>query len=244
MKSIALVSGGLDSLVSLAMARKDSDVVLALNFDYGQKAAARESKASEEIAKYYNIPYRQIKLDWMSDITQTALVNKKMEIPKIDELMMERQLEITQESAKAVWVPNRNGVFVNIAASFAETMKADLIIAGFNSEEAATFPDNSLQFVNYSNQLFRVSTLSKPKLISYMQSYNKSGIVNIGFTLKVPFNLIYSCYNSSKTGKMCGGCESCSRLKRAFKKASKYDLIIEKFADEEQNLPLIPTGKK
>jgi 7-cyano-7-deazaguanine synthase len=55
MKSIALVSGGLDSLVSLAMARKDSDVILALNFDYGQKAAAREAKASEEIAKYYNI---------------------------------------------------------------------------------------------------------------------------------------------------------------------------------------------
>ncbi len=234
MKSIALLSGGLDSLVSMAMAQKDTEVVLALNFDYGQKAAAKEKQAAEAIAKHYGIPLKSIKLPWLAEITKTALVSKTVDIPLISETDMERKLEITQASAKAVWVPNRNGVFVNIAAAFAESMDAQIIVAGFNSEEAATFPDNSIQFINSTNVSFRISTLSKPKLVSYIQSYNKNGVVTVGVNLNVPFSLIYSCYTAgSKDGKMCGRCESCSRVKRAFHKTNKYELINGRFEGDE-----------
>jgi len=234
MKSIVLLSGGLDSLVSVAQAKNEGEVMLALFFDYGQKSLAKEKAAAEGIAKYYEIPLRTIRLDWLQEITKTALVDKKAQVPVITEVMLGRQLEIKQEGSKAVWVPNRNSVFLSIAASFAESMGADTIIAGFNSEEAATFPDNSLQFVNIENQLLRLSTLSKPKVMSFHQSYNKGGIVNIGIKLKAPFDLMWSCYNAGRSGKMCSRCESCARTIRAFKQTGNWEMVKEKFYIEEE----------
>lgn len=231
MKSIVLLSGGLDSLVSLAWAKKESEVVLALTFDYGQKAAQKEISAAKQIALAYNVPHEIIKLPWLAQITNTSLVSKKADIPFFTERDIVNRIEITQESAKAVWVPNRNAVFVNIAGSFAESLPADMIVAGFNSEEAATFPDNSLQFVNTQNNLFRLSTMSKPKVLSYVQTYNKRGIVNVAVKLNVPFNLIYSCYRG-ETDKMCGRCESCVRVKRAFKDTGNYELIKDRFEED------------
>ncbi len=234
MKSIVLMSGGLDSLVSIAQAKTQTDVLLALFFDYSQKSVKGEKAASQAIAAHYNVPLKTIKLDWLGEITKTALVDKSKDVPAISVEDIDRKLEIKSDSARAVWVPNRNGVFINIAASFAESLGADHIIAGFNSEEAATFPDNSIQFINSANQALLLSTFTKPKVISYIQSYNKTGIVNMGIKLKVPFELTYSCYNTVPSGKMCGKCESCSRTRRAFKKTGYYDLIKERFDDEEE----------
>ncbi len=230
MKSVAILSGGLDSLVSLALAKKESEAVLAITFDYGQKAAAEEIKAATKISKHYSVPHKVIVLDWLKQITKTSLVSPREEVPTVREQDLEGRLEITQASAKAVWVPNRNAVFVSIAASFAEALGAELIVAGFNSEEAQTFSDNSLQFVSSCNQLLRLSTLTKPKLTSYVQSYNKSGIVNTGLKLGVPFELLYSCYRGAK--KMCGRCESCSRTIKAFKDTGNFDLIKGRLQDE------------
>ena len=231
MKSVAILSGGLDSLVSLALAKKESEVVLALTFDYGQKAASEELKAAAKIASHYLVPHKRVTLDWLKQITKTSLVSTKAEVPSVSEQDLAGRLEITQASAKAVWVPNRNAVFVSIAASFAEALEAELIVAGFNSEEAQTFSDNSLQFVSSCNQLLRLSTLSKPKVVSYVQSFNKSGIVNTGLKLGVPFELIYSCYRGTPN-MMCGTCESCSRTKKAFRDTGNYDLIKARFPDE------------
>lgn len=227
MKSIALVSGGLDSLVSLAVANKETDIILALTFDYGQKSAKSEISAARKICSHYRVPLKVIRLDWLSKITSTALVNRKVQVPEISEGSLDGLQEITLDSAKAVWVPNRNGLFVNIAAAFAEALGADQIVAGFNSEEALTFPDNSLQFVNSVNAALKLSTLAKPKVVSYVQSFNKSGIITQGALLDVPFHLIYSCYNSGT--KMCGRCESCARIKKAFKEAGRWESVRKRF---------------
>lgn len=232
MKSIVLLSGGLDSLVCLAKAKEETEIILAITFDYSQKAAEREIEAAREIAKYYNVKHEIIKLPWLSQITKTSLVNKKSQIPDFSEKDLVSKIEITLESAKAVWVPNRNSIFVNIAAAYAESFNADVIVTGFNSEEAQTFPDNSLQFVNSMNTLLRLSTMTKPKVISYIQTYNKMGIVNIAVKLKVPFHLIYSCYRG-ESDKMCGMCESCVRVKRAFKETGNFELIRERFVGED-----------
>ena len=233
-------------MVSLALAKKETEVVLGLTFDYGQKAASDEIKAASKIAKHYCVPHKTIALDWLKQITKTSLVSERMQIPTVNEHDLNSKLEITRSNAKAVWVPNRNAAFVSIAASFAESLGADLIVAGFNSEEAVTFPDNSIQFVSACNQLLRFSTLSKPKVISYVQSYNKCGIVNTGIKLGVPFELIYSCYRAGgvpaahlparqgRAGKMmCGECESCSRIKKAFRETGNFALIKDRFPDEE-----------
>jgi 7-cyano-7-deazaguanine synthase len=226
-KSIVLLSSGLDSTVNLAIANQKTDVCLALTFDYGQKSAAKEIENAGNICeKHYNIPHQVIKLPWLETITKTALVNKTQTLPYLLEKELNRK-SITKQSAKLVWVPNRNAVFINIAASFAESMEADLIITGFNAEEAATFPDNSKSFVKAVNKSLKLSTLKHPQVISYTQKLNKQKIVKKAVELKIPFEFLWVCYNGDDL--MCGKCESCLRTIRAFKKNNNFWLIEKRF---------------
>ena len=105
-KSVILLSGGLDSLVSLGYVSKHTDynIQLSLTFDYGQKSAKKEIEASKKISEFYQIQHSVIKLDWLKAITNTALVSNSV-IPSSN-------FE-TKESAEAVWVPNRNALFIN-----------------------------------------------------------------------------------------------------------------------------------
>ncbi len=215
-KSIILLSGGLDSLVSLGVSREKYNVRLGLTFDYGQRAAGKEIKAGKDIAGYYGIGHRVIKLPWLEDITATSLVNKSENIP---------EYEFSMESAKNVWVPNRNGVFINIAASFADSMGFKHIIFGANREEAATFPDNSEEFVNKINGSLAYSTLVKAAVVAPLAVYNKKEIARIALENSVPLNLVRSCYREKD--KHCGRCESCLRLKMALKEVLKNDLPVE-----------------
>lgn len=226
--AIILLSGGLDSLVSLAKANKFINIKLALTFDYGQQSNKREILACRKITKFYGLKHLVLELPWLKDITKTALVNKEKNVPKfsIKDLNDKKKTFI---SAKNVWVPNRNAVFINIAASFAESFGYKVIITGFNKEEASTFPDNSLEFVNAINKSLMFSTLNKVMVISPTQLMNKEEIVKLGFKLRAPFKYVYSCYLDSFNGKMCGRCESCRRLQRAFRKVNSYNLIAEKF---------------
>ena len=140
-KSVILLSGGLDSLVSLGLSKSEYNVTFALTFDYGQKSAKDEIETSAKICEYYNIRHKVIKLDWLKEITHTALVSD-IDLPTGDSLKDE------ELSAKAVWVPNRNGLILNIAGSFADADDYSHIILGANKEEAATFPDNTQEFAD------------------------------------------------------------------------------------------------
>jgi 7-cyano-7-deazaguanine synthase len=128
---------------------------------------------------------------------------------------------------KAVWVPNRNGAFLNIAASFCDSMDIDCIIFGANKEEASTFPDNSQEFIDNINKSLEFSTLSKAKVIAPLIDFDKVQIVKLGADLNMPFHLIMSCYNS--TSKHCGKCESCKRLKNALEKAGLNEILEKVF---------------
>lgn len=225
---IALLSGGLDSLVSLAKAKTYINVQLALTFDYGQRSNKKEISASRNIAKYYKLRHSVIKLPWLDDITKTALVNKEKTIPEFSIKELNNSLK-TSYSSKDVWVPNRNAIFINISSAFAESFEYKIIITGFNKEEAKTFPDNSIKFVKSVNKSLEYSTLNKVKVISPTQLMDKEEIVRLGIELNVPFRYVYSCYTDEFNGKMCGTCESCRRLQRAFKKAGSFDFIAGRF---------------
>ncbi len=205
-KSIILLSGGLDSLVSLGVCKTEYNVELALTFDYGQKAANSEISTSKKICDYYNIKHKVIQLDWLKEITHTALVSDK-ELPE--------GIENPIESAKAVWVPNRNGLFLNIAGSFADSENYTHIILGANKEEGETFPDNTQEFADRVNAAFEYSTLNKPKVLVPLINYDKNDIVNLALKNNLPLELVKSCYNGGE--KHCGVCESCTRLKNALK---------------------------
>jgi len=211
MKSIVLLSGGLDSSVSLAQALRETDVVFNLTFDYGQKSADKEKKAAAALSSYYKINHMVLELSFLRDITGTALVSTE-DLPEPDLSDLDDQ-GMSSASAALVWVPNRNGVFINIAAAFAEANQCGIIVTGFNREEAATFPDNSQEFVSAANFAMSFSTLNKVKLVSYTQQLDKVEIIKLGLTLGLPFQYLWSCYRGEE--KMCGRCESCMRLRRA-----------------------------
>lgn len=200
-KSIILLSGGLDSLVSLGLVKDEYNIELALTFDYGQKSAMAEIKASEKICDYYNIQHKVIKLDWLKSITHTSLVSD-LNVP-----------EGIQNTSKSVWVPNRNGLFLNIAACFADGEDYDYIIIGANKEEAETFSDNTKEFIERINSEFKYSTSKHPEVVAPLINFDKNAIVKQALDNSIPLEYVMSCYQNND--KHCGKCESCTRLKNA-----------------------------
>lgn len=225
-KSIVLLSGGLDSMVSLAEAKLRTKVVLALTFDYGQKASEQEIISSRKISSFYKIPNKVLDMHCLKKITNSALTDVRKPLPKVSEEMLD-DTRIMKKTAKEVWVPERNAIFITIAAAFAEKLKCDYVVCGFNLEESRTFPDNSREFVDSMNSVLKYSALMSIKAVSYTQNLKKEEIAKLGMKLNVPFHYIYSCYAGK--AKMCGMCESCQRAKRAFKKVNAYSLIKKKF---------------
>ena len=220
-KSIILLSGGLDSLVSLGLAKEEYNVELALTFDYGQKSVAQEVKTSKKICEFYKIEHKVIKLGWLKEITQTALVSEK-EVPVTCENDLNSD-DFIEKSAASVWVPNRNGLFLNIAGAFADSFGYDYILFGANKEEGTTFPDNTQEFIDRINAEFEYSTQKKPKAYAPLINLCKNDIVKTAVEHSVPLELTRSCY--STMDKHCGVCESCVRLKRALKENNCEELI-------------------
>ena len=220
-KSIILLSGGLDSVLSLAKTIQDYNVQLAITFNYGQKSFEAELKASKLVANYYSIAHQVIDLPWLAEVSKSSL-NTSSNIPEIDVSDLDN-ISVSQKTCDLVWVPNRNGLFVNIAASIAESNDYTHIIIGANAEEGATFKDNSKDFINAINNEFKYSVNKPLTLIAPYIHCTKEEMVADAMVLNVPFNFIFSCY--SQNDKHCGKCESCLRLKRALELNDRHDII-------------------
>jgi len=204
LKSIILLSSGLDSLVGATIAAKKTLPLFALTFDYGQRAAKMEISHARRICRYLKLRHKVVRLPFFRDFAGRSLLGSGKRIaPK-------RFLKL-----KDVWVPNRNALFINIAAVYAEQFKADLIVTGFNREEAAEFPDNAPAFVCAINRSLAFSTLRRVKAVSYVQNLSKRGIYRLGRKIGAPLQYVYSCYLGQKI--MCGRCASCRRLRNALR---------------------------
>lgn len=223
--SIVLLSGGLDSLVSLALTYKKTHKILALTFNYGQKSFQSEIISSQKIAEHYNINHKVVDLPWLAEISTSSL-NSDENIPILDITQLDN-IDTTSDSAKSVWVPNRNGLFVNIAGCFAEANGYNSVIIGANKEEAATFKDNTVQFIDAVNNSFTYSMNDAVSLVAPLINYSKEDIVKIGIELNVPFELLHSCYLGNDIH--CGQCESCLRLKRALIQNGRDDVVQKIF---------------
>lgn len=211
-KSLVLLSSGLDSTVNLFEAKSRSEVVLALTFDYGQRAANREAEQAAKLASYVGVPHKVLALPWFTEFTKTSLINRATEVPTESAVSID-DFEASTRTAKAVWVPNRNGIFLNIAAAFAEGLGADWVIPGFNAEEAVTFPDNTEEFLQAATRSLSYSTSNHVEVKCFTTALNKTEIVRRGKELGVPFDMVWPCYLGES--KPCGQCESCQRFRRA-----------------------------
>ncbi len=219
LRTVVLLSGGLDSAANLAIADHFDRPVLALTVDYGQRAAGPEIRAARKLAEYYGVTHRVLELKWLGELGGSALTQSSIGIPEPASARLD-DLKSASETAKAVWVPNRNGVLINAAAALAESLGAQQVVVGFNKEEAATFPDNSSQFLGTSNLALKYSTAGKVKLACYTDMMVKTEIVEALRNLPkpFPFESVWSCYHGGES--MCRKCESCKRFFRATGAAS------------------------
>lgn len=228
MKAITLLSSGLDSVAALAIAAESLEIDMAITFDYGQRAGQREIEYSGKVCEHFGIEHRIIKLDWLAEITDTSLVNRNEEVPSLsfEDIDEAAPAAITENSAKSVWVPNRNGVMLNIAGSFAESRNCDYIVVGFNGEEAGTFPDNSLDYVKAADHAFSYSTQNGVRVMAPLIEMEKTEIVKRALEAKAPLEYSWSCYHGGQIP--CGECESCVRRARAFKNTGAKDPLLER----------------
>jgi 7-cyano-7-deazaguanine synthase len=221
--AILLLSGGLDSTVASYLARKDARPVVALTVDYGQKAARQELAAAYRIARALDVPYRTVFLPFLREAARGALVDRAQDVPRPAAADLDDVEGRARESARAVWVPNRNGAFIAMAATYAESQGAGQVVVGFNREEGATFADNTPEFLEATNRALACSTSNHVRVVSPTIGFDKVQIVQAAVRDNVPIELCWSCYLGEN--EPCGTCESCRRFERAVRAAGATEWL-------------------
>ena len=219
---IVLVSGGMDSCVTAALAQKEGCAAF-LHVDYNQRTEARERLAFNKIADYYNIPVplrKIINLDHLRVIGHSALTDNSIPVPKFEKLE-----ECGEGEIPITYVPFRNAHILCIAVSLAETLGARRIYIGAVAEDSAGYPDCRPEFYDAFNRLVQVGSKAggNLRIVAPLIKMSKKEIVQKGMELNAPLHLTWSCYEQSE--KACGHCDSCLRRLRAFHEAGVEDPI-------------------
>lgn len=223
MKAVVLLSGGMDSCVTAAIAReRHGDANLALlHAMYGQRTEERERQAFEDIAKFYGIGERLVvKLEHFRAIGGSALTDARITVPE-NELGTPGQ----EHSIPVTYVPFRNAHFLSVAVSWAESIGAGAVYIGAVAEDSSGYPDCRPEYYRVFQELIRVGT--KPEtdieMMTPVIGMRKSEIVRRGIELGAPLHLTWSCYQGETTA--CGACDSCLLRLRAFAEAGIADPI-------------------
>jgi|SRR3989344_209637 len=240
MMAIVLVSGGLDSVVTLYYIRKAKKLknLKIIFFDYNQRGLKEEKFCVEKISKFLRIPAVFVDFRFLNKFS-TSLINKNKKIPKTSS----NNLKNVKQGRKEIinwWVPARNSLFLLTALAFAESnyikkgVKEDIYL-GIKNEGRVPMKDTTKEFIKKINELVYYSVNSGNfKFKAPLINYDKDEIVKLGSKLKVPFEYTFSCYISSGFKKVngkkipvhCGYCESCMQRKKAFYWANIKDPSI------------------
>lgn len=219
--AVVLLSTGLDSTVAFKKAFDTFHTVMCLTFDYGQRAALREMEYAAAICEKFDCEHQVISLPWYRTFSGGLMGGTDLPEPSLSEL---DDPERTADTARSVWVPARNMVFLSIAAALAEQYDLEHIAAGFNAEEAATFPDNTPEFIQLFDRILEYGTLNHPTIFAPLADLDKEAIVTLGLQIQAPLEYSWSCYTDGPVP--CGTCESCMRRKRAFSRAGVPDPLL------------------
>jgi 7-cyano-7-deazaguanine synthase len=220
-RAVVLLSAGLDSVVTFKLAYDAYDSVTCLTFDYGQKARAKEIEFASKICATYRVSHHIIELPWY--VSFKGALTSDAELPEVSKETLE-DYAAARETAKTVWVPARNAVFLSIAAAFCENYHCETVVVGFNKEEAATFPDNSVDFLAAFNSVLQYAALAQIKVVAPLIDYDKTEIAALGLRVEAPLDWSWSCYDTGDVP--CLMCESCLRRRRAFQDLNKEDPLL------------------
>ncbi len=211
-KAVILLSGGVDSTTLLYQVRKSWDVY-ALSFDYGQKHSKELTAATLTCLKL-KVPHKIIDLTVLGEIAPSALTRDNLNIP---------EGHYEDENMKMTVVPNRNGVLLNLCASYAIGVGADTIFYGAHGGDHAIYPDCRPEFVESTQKALSLCDWNPIRLEVPFLLANKAQIVNTGLKLGVDYALTWTCYKGKD--KACGKCGSCQERLEAFKMNGAVDPI-------------------
>ena len=214
--SVVLVSGGLDSCVTAALAHKDYEMAF-LHVNYGQRTARRELKSFTEIANHYKVKKRLLAdCSYLKTIGGSSLVDLSIPI---------EQSSLNSNTIPSTYVPFRNTHLIAIATSWAETIKAQAIFIGAVEQDSSGYPDCRKEYFTIFEKLMEEGTRPEThiSLKTPIITMKKSEIIKKGLELKAPLHLTWSCYQKSR--KACGLCESCMLRLRGFQEAGIEDPI-------------------
>ena len=223
-KAVVLLSGGMDSCVSAAMARErhGAQNVALLHASYGQRTEAREARAFTEIADYFDQPQRlMVRLEHFRAIGGSALTDNRIAVP-------ENELGAPGPGGSAIpvtYVPFRNAHFLSVAVSWAEAIGAGAVYIGAVAEDSSGYPDCRPEYYRVFEELIRVGTRPETviEMVTPVIALKKAQIIQKGIELGAPLHLTWSCYQNAE--EACGVCDSCLLRLRAFEEAGVCDPI-------------------
>jgi 7-cyano-7-deazaguanine synthase len=220
--AVVLVSGGMDSCVTAAVARVENEEVAFLHISYGQRTEARERKAFNDIADHYSVEKRlDVSIEYLARIGGSSLTDEKITVSEAD---------LASKDIPTSYVPFRNANMLSIAVSWGEVLGANAIYIGAVAEDSSGYPDCRPEF--YEAFQRTIDTGTKPdthiEIRTPIIQLSKAEIVRKGIELNAPLHLTWSCYRSEDLA--CGTCDSCALRLRGFERAGLKDPISYSFS--------------
>lgn len=215
-QAIVLLSGGLDSITTLALAKKEGYRCYALSFDYGQKHNAELNAAARIAAKYQVAEHKIVKIG-LSAFGGSALTDDHIPVPKSP-----------QNGIPPTYVPARNTIFLSLALAWAEVLGIKTIFIGVNAVDYSGYPDCRPQFIqafqNLANLATKTGVEGEPiTILTPLISLSKAEIIETGTALGIDYRNTVSCYSADEAGLACGECDACRLRKQGFLEAGLSD---------------------
>jgi 7-cyano-7-deazaguanine synthase len=215
--AVCLVSGGMDSCVTAAIAREENDELAFLHVSYGQRTEQRERQAFEQIADHYRVRLRLVvSLDQLAAIGGSSLTDPNMAVTAAD---------LSAQGIPSSYVPFRNAHFLSTAVSWGEVIGCQRIYIGAVAEDSSGYPDCRPEFYEAFQKVLSIGTRPETNIIikTPVIGMTKVEIVRTGLQMGAPLELTWSCYQESE--RACGNCDSCALRLRAFRQAGAVDPV-------------------
>jgi len=214
--AVVLVSGGMDSCVTAAIANQTYEMAF-VHLNYGQRTERRELKAFNDIADFYGVKRRLVvNVEHLKQIGGSSLTDKSIEVQKAD---------LNRTEIPTSYVPFRNAHILSIGVSWGEVIGATRIFIGAVEEDSSGYPDCRSEYYDAFNKVIEIGT--KPsthiEIVTPIIHLKKSGIVQRAIELGAPLDRTWSCYQSEELA--CGICDSCALRLRGFREAGVEDPI-------------------
>ncbi len=222
-KAIVLLSGGLDSATTLAIAQSEGFGCYALSFSYGQRHSSELAAAAKVAQRFNAIEHKIFEID-LAVFKCSALTDPNINVPNAND----DQALTDAEEIPVTYVPARNTVFLSIALAWAEVLKVSDIYIGVNAVDYSGYPDCRPGYIQAYESMAKLATKAGVEgnaltIHTPLISLSKGDIINKGSALGVDYSETVSCYSADELGRACGSCDSCRFRKQGFVEAEIPD---------------------